>query len=177
MSPVQTSYYSSQEVGYEGQVIEAQEVGSFWAESAIYPGRAVIQGTSTVATANTYIDKNIPFGVLHPSGSGNTVVGIPILTNNLRNDSNGEPYYYDEDIVAVLKRGSMYVVAGEAVTPGLPVYTVYSVGDSGLALGDLTKDAVAGTTGAAILVPNAYWDSVAAAGAIAKIKIGSDPRS
>lgn len=181
--PVQTTYNSAPDIGYEGQLIQAAMNGihTFWSEDGVYPGRGCAQGTATSSTAGFYNDRNIPFGVKLPDDSGDVIIGIPILTANLPNDANGAPYYPDMasagkgHLVPVLKEGSIWAIAGEAVAVRDPVYTVYTIGDSGLSLGSLCKDATPGTTGAALLIPNAYWATAGAAGAIAKVVMGSDP--
>lgn len=175
--PVQTTYNSAPDIGYPGQIIRADVVDTYWSEGGVYPGKGCIKGTDTVVTANQYNDRNIPFGVKLPASGSDILIGIPILTANLVNDTNGEPWYPDEDLVAVLKKGEIYAIAGEAAASRDPVYTVYTVGDSGLAVGDLCIDATPGTTGAAVLIPNAYWKGVTAAGKVGIVVLGADPES
>jgi hypothetical protein len=176
---VQDTYNTAPEMGYPGQLAEPFNeppiVETFWSEGGVYPGRGCIKGTATTSTANKYNDRQIPFGVKVPGSAGDVLVGLPIRKVALPDDGSGLPYYADESLVGVLKRGTMYALAGEAVTARDPVYVVHLVGDSGLAVGDLIKDAVAGTTGEAIVLPNAYWKTSAAAGGIGIVKITQDP--
>lgn len=180
---IQSAFYESPDIGYKGQLLKVDNISSFWAEVDVYPGRAVIKGTDTVVTANQYNDRNIPFGVKLPGSGSDVVVGIAALQANLPNDSSGDAHYpaqgttNEGPLVSVLKKGEMYAIAGEATASRDPVYTVYTVGDSGLAIGDLCKDATPGTTGAAVLVPNAYWKGVTAAGKIGIVVMGADPES
>jgi hypothetical protein len=180
---VQTTYNQSPDIGYKGQVIRIDVVESFWSEDGVYPGRAVIKGTDTVVTANQYNDRNIPFGAKLPASGSDVLLGIAILQANLPNDANGEPFYPDQasdnrgPLVSVLKKGEIYAVAGEVTASRDPVYAVYTIGDTGLEIGDLVKDATPGTTGAAVLIPNAYWKGVTAAGKIGIVVLGSDPEA
>lgn len=178
---VQATYNTAPEQGYPGQVLhpfnEPPVVETFWSEGGVYPGRGCIKGTATTSTAGKYNDRQIPFGVKVPGSAGDVLIGLPVRKVNLPDDGSGLPYYADEALVGVLKRGSMYALAGEAVTARDPVYVVYDVGDSGLTVGDLIKDATAGTTGAAIQLPNAHWKTSAAAGGIGIVTITQDPEA
>lgn len=176
---VQTSYNNAPEIGFPGQITHLANpinVATFWPEGDIYVGRGCIKGTATTATANKYADRHIPFTVKPPATSGDTLVGIALRQVALPNDTNGLPYYEDDaNLVSVLQQGACYALAGEAVTALDPVYVVYDVGDSGLAVGDLIKDAVAGTTGAAIQLAGAYWHTAAAAGGIGIVVMTKNP--
>lgn len=180
MDAVQTTYNTAPDIGYPGQLVdifnEAPVIETYWSEGGVYPGRGCIKGTATVITANKFNDRKIPYGVKTPASTGDTLVGIPVLVDKLSNDSNGLPWYADEMLVSVLKRGSMYAIAGEAVAADDPVYVVVTVGDSGLALGDLTKDDTPGTTGEAIALSNARWAAAAAVGKVGIVKISQDPQ-
>lgn len=180
---VQTVYNESPNIGLPGQLIRAETITSFWAEDDVYPGKGVAKGTDTVVTANQYNDRNIPFGAIMPVDGSSVMLGIPILQVNLPNDSSGNAHYpaqgttNEGPLVSVLKKGEIYAIAGEAAASRGAVYSVYTVGDSGLAIGDLCVDATPGTTGAAVLIPNAYWKGVTAAGAVGIVVLGADPES
>lgn len=179
MGGVQSAYNMAPEIGFPGQLTHPDNPHarfSYWAEGDVYVGRAVIKGTATAQTANKYNDKHIPFGVKHPTDSGDTLVGIALRQVALPNDDSGLPYYADETLVSVLQGpGAVYAIANEATSALDPVYAVYSVGDSGLAIGDLIKDAVAGTTGAAIQLAGAYWHTAVAAGDIGIVVMTKNP--
>lgn len=175
---VQTTYNNAPLEGYPGQIAHIGgpiDIKTFWSEGTNHAGRGVIKGTVTTAVANDYQDRHIPFGVKVPGSSGDTLVGLAIRQVALPNDSNGLPYYADESLVSVLMQGAMYANNKEAVAALDPVYVVYDVGDSGLAVGDLIKDAVAGTTGAAIQLAGAYWHTAAAANGISIVVMTKNP--
>lgn len=175
---VQNTYNHAPIEGYPGQIAHVGgplDVKTFWSEGTNHAGRAVIKGTATTAVANEYQDRHIPFGVKVPGADTDIIVGLALRQVALPNDDNGLPYYADESLVSVLMQGACYAKAGEAVVALDPVYVVYSVGDSGLAVGDLIKDAVAGTTGAAIQLDGAYWHTKAAAGGIGIVVMTKNP--
>lgn len=175
---VQTTYNNTPFPGYAGQIAHLDVPSAkftFWSEGTNHVGRAVIKGTVTTAIANKYQDSNIPFGVKVPGSDTDILVGLALRQVALPNDDNGLPYYADESLVSVLVQGACYAKAGEDVVALDPVYVVYSVGDSGLAVGDLIKDAVAGTTGAAIQLDGAYWHTKAAAGGVGIVVMTKNP--
>jgi hypothetical protein len=180
---IQTAIYESPDIGFKGQLVKDGDIDSYWAEDAMYPGRAACVGTDTVVTANKYNDRNIPFGAILPVDGNSVVLGIAILQANLPDDANGVAHYPAQGttntgpLVSVLKKGHIYCVAGLTVARRDPVYAVYTVSDTGLAIGDLVNVVDPGTAGAAVLVPNAYWKGVTAAGKIGIVVLGSDPES
>ena len=181
---VQSSYFNSPELGYEGQIVQLfadqPAIFSHWAEGDVYPGRAVIKGTDTVQTANQWFTQHIPYGVLHPSADTDVLVGIPILEYSLPNDSSGNVYYpTGKRVVSVLKRGSVIGKPYEAVVPHDPVYVVWDATNvTGVPVGGLVASADIGgaEVGAvAIQLPNSYFYSAAAAEGKSIVVIASDP--
>lgn len=145
MPAVQTSYADVHANGYAGQVADMglQDVISRDVEDAagIAFGMPVIQGTADrqckVATAGVFL-------------------GITIRDTTL--DQRNADKYVQRASAAILTRGVIWVVAGEAVVAGDVVYRT--------AAGALNKTSSSNT-----LVANARWETSAANGALAKLRL------
>lgn len=143
------AYTRDTPAGYPGMIattephwITSQVVAA--ASADIPPGVAVMYGTLTgTVTAMTAAGKF----------AGITVVDRSLPAQNLN-------VFKALDQLSVMKNGTIWVTAVDAVVPGNPVYYVTA---SGL----LQTSATGGT-----LIPMAEWATVAAAGAIAMLRLG-----
>ena len=109
----QTTYAATPAVGQPGMIAQEfalRQVDSFLAEGAILFGYPVVQGTADnqAKSATAAADKFLGIAVAElnqPQAAGTVVAS-----------------YADKTAVPVLKLGRIYVLAGEAVAVGDPVY-------------------------------------------------------
>jgi hypothetical protein len=146
MPAIQTSYTATHAVAYEGQVADIGPntiISRTVANAAMGFGKVAVQGTAAQS-------------VRAPTTGVTNFVGItvrdqgtdPALPNQMRVG----------DTVNVLTYGAIWVLAGEAVAEGDPVYFVPTTGV-------LNK-----TASSNILVAGARWDTAAASGALARLR-------
>lgn len=142
---VQATYLDNLPIGYVGEIADLglSDVISRIAEGGggIGFGKPVIQGT---ADSQCMI------------GAAGSFLGLSVRDVTLAPDANDT--YAAGDVVAVMTKGVMWVTAGEAVVAGDAVYRT--------AAGVLNKTATGNT-----LIANARWETSAANGALAKIRL------
>lgn len=141
---VQTTYSDTIGLGYAGQVADltltdiiSREVES----AAIGFGKPVIQGTG---------DRQCKVG------AAGVFIGITVRDVTLAPERGDQ--YAVGDTAAIMTKGVMFVVAGEAVVAGDAVYRTSA--------GVLNKTSSGNT-----LIANARWDTSAASGALARIRL------
>lgn len=141
---IQTTYNARLSEGYAGEIADlgVSDVISREVETAaIGFGLPVIQGTA---------DHQCKVG------SAGVFLGITVRDVTLSDDDNDQ--YQVADTAAVMTRGVIWVTAGEAVVAGDAVYRT--------AAGVLNKTSSSNT-----LIANARWETSAASGALAKIRL------
>lgn len=144
MPAVQTTYNSRLSNGLAGQIANTEQDTNVISRvvegaSGIGFGIPVIRGTDPENQAKI--------------GAAGVFLGISV-----RDPGGVEDKYAQYDNIAVLTRGVIWVVAGEAVTAGDAVYRTSA--------GVLNKTAAGNT-----LIANAEWDSTAANGALARLRL------
>lgn len=146
MPAVQTNYNSRLSVGQVGQIADLGEGNviskDVQAAAGIGFGVAVIQGTAENQC-------NV--------GAAGVFLGITVRDPSV--DASAGEKYVQYANAGILTRGSIWVTAGEAVVFGDAVYRT--------AAGVLNKTAAGNT-----LVAGARWESAAASGALAKVRLG-----
>ncbi len=141
---IQTAYADRLALGYIGQVADMSlsDIMSREVETAsIGFGVAVIQGTSD-----------------HGCKTGAAGVFLGITVRDIALDPTNADLYTVGDTAAIMTRGTMFVTAGEAVVAGDVVYRT--------AAGVLNKTATGNT-----LIVGARWETTAANGALARIRL------
>lgn len=141
---IQATYADRLALGYTGQVADMSlsEIMSREVETAsIGFGVAVIQGAAD-----------------HGCRTGAAGVFLGITVRDIALDPTNADLYTVGDTAAILTRGTMFVTAGEAVVAGDLVYRTTA--------GVLNKTAIGNT-----LVANARWDTSAANGELARIRL------
>lgn len=144
MPAVQTTYNSRLSNGLPGQIANTE------ADTNVI-SRAV-EGSSGIGFGIPVIRGTDPENQVKIGAAG-TFVGITV-----RDPGGTEDKYAQYDTAAVLTRGVIWVTAGEAVTAGDAVYRT--------AAGALNKTSTSNT-----LIANAEWESSAASGALARIRL------
>lgn len=146
MPAVQSTYSSRLSNGHVGEIADLGESNVISRDvetsGGIGFGVAVIQGTA---------DNQCKIG-----GAG-TFLGITVRDPAV--DATRGDKYNQYDNAAILDRGTIWVTAGEAVVPGDVVYRT--------ATGVLNKTSTSNT-----LIAGARWDSTAANGALARVRLG-----
>ena len=90
--------------------------------------------------------------------SGTEVLGITVRERSTRPETPDTFARYES--ARIMKKGVIWVVAAVAVTPGQPVYVVTA------------SATFSNVAEAAVLIPNARWESTAGIGALAKVRLG-----
>lgn len=145
MPAIQTTYNETLDVGFVGQVSDMglSDIISREVETAagINFGLAVVQGTGD-----------------HQCKLGAAGVFLGITVKDVTLDAAKADKYAQYDTCAIMTRGVIFVTAGEAVVAGDAVYRT--------AAGVLNKTAAGNT-----LIANARWETSAANGALARIRL------
>lgn len=144
MGNVQPNYNKTQSIGFEGARADMRSfevVSRLCQPASIAFGKAVIRGTA---------DNQVTIG-----GAG-SFVGLSYRDITL--PAENADVYKTGDTVGVMTRGTMYAVPTANVADGDPVYYT--------AAGALTN-ASSGNT----LIPNAVWETTAASGNIAVVRL------
>lgn len=144
MPAVQTTYTAVMPIGSVGEVADLSfsDVISRECQPATCAfGVAVIQGTAD-----------------HQANVGGAGVFLGISVRDVSLDSRRNDAYAQYDTMGVMTKGVMFVLAGEAVVAGDIVYRT--------ATGALNKTAASNT-----LIANARWETTAANGALAKLRL------
>lgn len=112
---------------------------------------------------------SVPFGALVVRGASDNTVRLPAvgqinyvgfaLMDQAQPATVADGYAVGAT-AAIITKGDIVVTAGEAVADGDPVYFVPGTG------------ALMKTASGNVLVPNAVWDTTAASGALAVIRLG-----
>lgn len=147
MPAVQTTYNSRLSNGQVGQIADLGEGNviskDVQAAAGIGFGVAVIQGTADNQC-------NV--------GAAGVFLGVTVRDPAV--DASAGEKYVQYSNAGIMTRGQIWVLAGEAVVPGDVVYRT--------AAGALNKTASGNT-----LVVGARWESTAASGALAKLRLGA----
>jgi hypothetical protein len=146
MPAYQTTYAGNLAPGYEGMPanMEVRNVISRTIETAggVGFGKPVYQGATDQAVATT----------------GSILRGVTEADHNVRPTAAQTDGYAQGDTVSIMTKGVIWVVANGAVTPGAPAYVTAGGAWSATASGNTA-------------VPNAIFDSTAANGALAKLRV------
>ena len=150
MPAIQTSYPEEIRAAVEGMVADAglKTVISRNVETAagVGFGRAVVQGADDG-------------GIIVPTATGGVFRGITVRDATLPQSS--ADTYQQNDEAALMVTGVIWVIAREAVSAGNPVSFEVTTGEL-YTTADATHDAI----------PGAIWDSSAAIGELAKVRLG-----
>ncbi len=162
--PVQSStdYLAAHGAGFEGQKVDLQlaNITSKAVEEALgIPfGRAAVRGTG---------DEQ----VLLPSAAGQAFIGITEMTSAGVENCDGVHQYEYQREANILDYGIIYVYTEQSVVPGDSVFFRHTADTAPLdVLGRFRKDLSGGDADQII---GATFESTAAAGAIAKVKINA----
>lgn len=150
MPVVQTTYPTTQAPGYLGQVANGE-----WVTNVI---SRIVDPASTVAVAfgDVVLQGASEQLVVSANGATGAVRGIAVRDTTLSPTNNDQ--YLASNSIAVLTKGVIWVTAGVAVTPGQAAFVTSA--------GVLTAIASGNTA-----LPNAIWESAAAAAGLAKLRL------
>ncbi len=145
--------------------IQLSEYGDTQLDRGI-PGLEADTGPNSIVNRRNEGTAEIDFGLAVAAGTdedtavlpstGCRIIGLTVRHATMQADKAGNVSYAPQATVPVMEVGRLWAIAQTAVSPGDPVTT-----DTTGAL----------STGANIPVPGALWETRAAAGAIARVRI------
>jgi hypothetical protein len=149
--------------------IQLAEYGDAQLERGI-PGLEADNGPNSIVNRRNAGTAEIDFGLAVAAGTdadtavlpstGCRIIGLSVRHATMQGDKAGNVSYAPKATVPVMEIGRLWAIAQTAVSPGDAVTT-----DATGAL----------STGTAIAVPGALWETQAAAGAIARVRINLLP--
>lgn len=154
---MQTAYKTEMEIALEGQIanIGPRSIIHRAAEEEIPFGRAVIPGTNP--------DKQC----LLPSAAADLILGVSTHTHAREIT---EPT--KNDMINIMRQGSVYVRPEDAVEPGDPVFVRFAANGEGKTPGQFrTDDDKVDDAATAVQLASARWGSSAEAGQLALLEI------
>lgn len=147
MPAIQTAYADTISNGYPGQVADLGLSNAISRDvedaAGIAFGLPVVQGT---------LDRQVKVA------AAGVFIGITVRDQTLVGDTHADKYLQNET-AAIMTDGVIWVTAGEAVVAGDVVYRT--------AAGVLNKTSASNT-----LIVGARWETSAASGALAKLRLG-----
>lgn len=158
---VQTAYYAGPPQGLPGQqtfINEVYTLNSYPVQSDfIYCGRGVAKGTDITVPENVYGNNNSPYGVIAPTGAmtADDFVGILVLDQGARNDSDGYAGKQKYDMAGILEEGFCFVKLYQATAAkGAAFMVINAANPLNAPIGTFLSD---DADGAAIEIPRLQW--------------------
>ena len=155
---VQLDYSSSMAAGFPGMKADLEHgyTRSYSATVDVPPG-------CVVSRAGADDRCKLPTN----AGEAGALLGVALHSHTLANDASGVAKYVDGDTVSVLRKGTVYVQAEEAVAEGDPVYVRHTANGGNTQLGAVRKSADTGC----VLVPGLMFRTSAALGKVSVLEI------